>query len=122
MKSVDEGTLQEIVRRLVTEFQPETILLFGSHAWGAPGEDSDLDLLVIVSESDERPAARGTRGYKAVGDIMVPMDILVQTRAEVEPHRTIHGSLLCRILEKGKVLYARDHEAVAGARLAGQGD
>jgi predicted nucleotidyltransferase len=122
MKKVDENTLQEIVRRLVAEFQPEAILLFGSHAWGSPGEDSDLDLLVVVSESTERPAARGTRGYKAVGDIMVPMDILVHTRAEVEPHRAIHGSLVCRILEEGKVLYARDHKAVAGAGLARQGD
>jgi len=122
MKIVGKDTLQEIVRRLVEEFRPEAILLFGSHAWGAPGEDSDLDLLVIVSDSDERPAARSTRAYHAVGDILVPMDLLVHTRAEVEPHRAIHGSLLCRILEKGKVLYARDHKAVAGAGLARQGD
>ena len=63
MKHVDDGTLQEIVRRLVTEFQPEAILLFGSHAWGTPTTDRDLDLLVIVSESDEEPTARATRGH-----------------------------------------------------------
>jgi predicted nucleotidyltransferase len=43
----------EIVDRLVTEFDPERIILFGSHAWGNPDEDSDIDLLVIVSETKE---------------------------------------------------------------------
>ena len=42
---------QEITHRLENEFQPEEIILFGSHAWGTPDEDSDLDLLVIVPQS-----------------------------------------------------------------------
>jgi predicted nucleotidyltransferase len=121
MKHVDDATLQEIVRRLVAEFQPEAVILFGSHAWGTPTEDSDLDLLVIVSESDERPAARDTRAYEAVGEIPVSMDILVHTRDEVEPHREIHASLYCRILEEGKVLYARDHEAFGRPAVARHG-
>ena len=29
--------LPEIVRRLVAEFDPEEIILFGSRAWGQPG-------------------------------------------------------------------------------------
>ena len=36
------------MRRLAAEFDPEQIILFGSHAWGTPTEDSDIDLLVIV--------------------------------------------------------------------------
>ena len=117
MKHVDDATLKEIVRRLVAEFQPEAVILFGSHAWGAPTEDSDLDLLVIVSESDERPAARSTRGYEAVGEIPVPMDILVQTRDEVEEQREFVASLFRRVLEKGKVLYGHAEDR-RGARVA----
>jgi len=54
MKTIPSGLLEEITRRLVAEFRPEQIILFGSHAWGIPNEDSDVDLLVIVSHSDEK--------------------------------------------------------------------
>ena len=48
MKELSQGILREITRRLVAEFQPEQVILFGSHAWGTPHQDSDVDLLVIV--------------------------------------------------------------------------
>ena len=98
--------LQDIVHRLIAEFDPEQIYLFGSYAWGKPTEDSDLDLLVIVSESNERPTARATRGYRAMRGIMVPMDILVKTRSEVEDVAAISGTLVADIVTKGRILYA----------------
>jgi uncharacterized protein len=118
MKHVDDATMQEIVRRLVAEFQPEAVILFGSHAWGAPTDDSDLDLLVIVTESDEKPPARDTRAYRAMRGIRCPMDILVQTRDEVEEYRGLVASLYHRILSEGKVLhgYAEDRRGAGVAR------
>jgi uncharacterized protein len=112
MKHIDDATLQEIVRRLVAEFHPEAVIMFGSHAWGKPTEDSDLDLLVVVSESSEQPTARSTRGHLAVGEIMVPMDIVVKTREEVDRYRRLEGTLTRKILEEGKVLYARQETRV----------
>ena len=47
--------MREITQRLVENFQPELVILFGSHAWGSPTLDSDIDLMVIVSESDRTP-------------------------------------------------------------------
>ena len=58
MKAAYEDLLQAATQRLVAEFQPEEIYLFGSHAWGTPGQDSDIDLMVIVPQSDERPIRR----------------------------------------------------------------
>ena len=55
MKTIQPDLLNETIERLKTEFQPEEIYLFGSHAWGTPDEDSDVDLMVIVPSSDERP-------------------------------------------------------------------
>ena len=55
MKELPQGLLGEMTQRLVAEFQPEQVILFGSHAWGTPNEDSDVDLLIIVSHSDEKP-------------------------------------------------------------------
>ena len=43
-----DRTVQEMVRRLAEAVQPERIILFGSHARGDAGLDSDVDLLVIA--------------------------------------------------------------------------
>ena len=39
--------IEEVKKRLIAVYKPEAIYLFGSYAWGAPTEGSDLDLLVI---------------------------------------------------------------------------
>lgn len=119
MKHVDESTLKEIVRRLVAEFRPEAIIMFGSHAWGAPTDDSDLDLLVIVTESGQIPPARDTRAYGVMAGIRCSMDVLVQTRDEVEPYRDLEGSFFWKILREGKVLYGHN-EVVGSTRVVGQ--
>ena len=54
MKAAYEDLLQAATQRLVAEFQPEEIYLFGSHAWGTPGQDSDIDLMVIVPREGRR--------------------------------------------------------------------
>src|SRR5438552_16948992 len=107
MRLVPNDLLVEMTQRLVAEFQPEQIILFGSHAWVTPNEDSDVDLLVIVSHSDEKPAQRAMRGYRCLSGLTVPKDVLVKTRAEVERFRHVYASLECEILERGKVLYGR---------------
>lgn len=105
MKKVSSEVLDLITRRLVEEFAPEQIYLFGSHAWGKPDADSDLDLLVIVEKSDQLPARRAARAYLCLQEILVPLDILVKTRSEVDAYRHVYASLTAQILEQGKVLY-----------------
>ncbi len=97
--------IEEITRRLVAEFAPETVILFGSYAWGHPDENSDLDLLVVVPESDQPPPRRSARAYRCLRDIAVPLDILVKTRQEVERTRHVPASLVHEVLERGRVLY-----------------
>ncbi len=102
---VTPALLQEMTRRLVKEFDPEQVILFGSYAWGKPNKDSDVDLMVIVSESQETDYARMVRAYDALIGMRVPKDIFVKTRAEFESYRGVRASLQNRIAEKGKVLY-----------------
>ena len=45
---VTEELLRQITQRIVEEFTPEKVILFGSHAWGKPHRDSDVDLLVMM--------------------------------------------------------------------------
>jgi uncharacterized protein len=121
MEPIAADLLQEIVQRLVAEFHPNTIFLFGSHAWGEPNEDSDLDLLVIVPDSKESPAQRAVRAHRCLRSIVVPMDLLVKTQAEVDRFSGVYASLEAEILERGKVLYGRGQAGV-GSQLAHQGD
>jgi len=105
MQAIETDVLDEMVRRLVAEFHPEKIILFGSRAWGTPDEDSDVDLFVIVPESDEHPIRRMQRAHHCLGNIPVPTDILVKTRAEAEHYRRVRASLEYKVFTEGKVLY-----------------
>ena len=103
---VTEELLQEITRRIVENFQPEKIILFGSHAWGRPEPDSDVDLLVIM-ESDQRPAKRSAQVGRLLLDIPFPMDILVRTPEEIGRRLQIGDYFIREILAQGTVLYER---------------
>ena len=105
MKTLDANLLQTATQRLVAEFQPEQIWLFGSHAWGTPTEDSDVDLMVILPQSDERPIRRDQRAQKCLGRLAVPADVLVRTRGEVNRYKHLRASLFHQVLNQGRKLY-----------------
>ncbi len=107
MSVLDSTVLDAMVGRLVEEFSPEQILLFGSHAWGTPDEHSDVDLLVVVSESPEPASRRAQRAHRCLGGMGVPKDVLVHTRAEVERALLVPTSLIGEIMEQGRLVYAR---------------
>jgi hypothetical protein len=120
MPTATEDVFPEIIRRLVHEFDPEQIILFGSRAWGQPRPDSDYDLFVIDSDAQEKPAQRATRGYRCLRKTPVPTDLIVSTRAEFDRFKTVPASLEAEILERGQVLYGHG-QARVGAELAPQG-
>jgi uncharacterized protein len=107
VKIISGDLLREITRRLVEEFQPEQVILFGSHAWGVPTVDSDVDLLVIVTDSDLSEYERAVSAHRCLGGLDVPKDIIVKTRAEFDFFRPVLASLEHKIAERGKVLYDR---------------
>lgn len=119
MITVDEALMQEMTRRLVREFGPEQVILFGSHAWGNPDQDSDVDLMVIVTDSNVSDYERAVRGRRCLRDLDAPKDILVRTRAEFDFFRGVRASLEHRISERGRVLYERGQTSV-GAKLGDQ--
>ena len=105
MKEIPPHLLDEAIARLVKEFQPEEIYLFGSHAWGVPTFDSDVDFLVIVPDSLEKPVQRAQRAHCSLIGLDFPKDVLVRTRAEVEEARAHPSSVTNAILRKGRRLY-----------------
>jgi uncharacterized protein len=109
--SVDEqiqDQLRKIVQRLVINYQPEQILLYGSVARGKSHADSDIDLL-IVKETTEPPLQRRihVRRLVAYTGRRIPFSPLVITLAELEHRLSIGDPFYLEIVESGVVPYAR---------------
>lgn len=100
-----EPVIAEATRRLVAEFQPEQVWLFGSYAWGEPTADSDLDLYVIVSESAENSLSRAQQAHRILGHLELPKDVVVKTRAEVDRVKSLRPTLAYKVLHEGRLLY-----------------
>lgn len=93
------------MERLKAEFQPDEIYLFGSHAWGVPTDDSDVDLMVIVRDSAEKAIRRMQRAHRCLSGLGFPKDVLVPTRAQVDRYKHLRASLFHQVLAKGRKLY-----------------
>lgn len=104
MKKITERVIQEIKEKIVSHFQVEKIILFGSYIDGSFEKGSDLDIL-IIKESDVPKHKRSIpirslfRGYR------IPMDIIVYTKEELETYKEIKGSFVQKVLSKGRIIY-----------------
>lgn len=96
----------EIVRRLAEGLHPERIYLFGSMARGEEGEDSDYDVMVVVSDPAEPLRDLERRAYGLLWDVPVPVDVLVWARDDFDRRLTVVASLPATILREGRLLYA----------------
>lgn len=99
--------LPEVVDRLVREFDPERIYLFGSYAWGEPNEDSDLDLFIVVDRLRETPHKERVRARRCLRDLAIPKDVLIETWESVRRRARAAASLERLILDRGRLLYER---------------
>lgn len=93
------------MERLRAEFHPEAIYLFGSHAWGTPTEDSDVDLMVVIPHSTERNTRRMQRAHRCLRGIGFAKDVLVPTRSQVDRYKHLRASLFHQVLTEGVKLY-----------------
>ena len=81
------------------------IVLFGSWAWGTPNENSDIDILVVEKEYDDK-ISELVRMKNNLISSEYSIDILLYTQKEYEEKLSQGWSLLERIEKKGKLLYA----------------
>jgi len=95
--------LQEIVNKIVKEFQPEKIILFGSWAWGKPDPDSDVDLFIVKETRNTRETAR--KISRLIFPRPFPMDIIVYNPDKARERLTRGDFFLKDIFSKGKLLY-----------------
>jgi len=105
MKKIDPALLGEAVQRLVAALQPERIYLYGSHAYGQPHEDSDVDLLVVIAQSALPVHRSAVEAYRALRGLFLPAEIKVVTHAEFRRRVQWLNSIERIAEEKGQVLY-----------------
>lgn len=105
MRELSQEMLDDVVTRLVDALHPERIYLFGSHARGDPHADSDIDLLVVVPESDQSPYDRDDRAYTALSGCLAPVEVMVFTHDEMARRANVRTSLPSTVMRKGKVIY-----------------
>jgi predicted nucleotidyltransferase len=102
--TVDQETLDEIVRRIVEVAHPEKIILFGSAATGRMGPNSDLDLLVIMPDGIHR-RRMAQAIYANLKGIGLAKGIVVATVSDIRDYGHNSSLVLCPALREGKELY-----------------
>ena len=92
---------EDITERILP-LGPEKIILFGSQAKGTAGENSDIDLCVVMETSSKRRCAAE---IQMLLDYEIPLDIIVYTPSEWKECIEDAGSFATKIFNEGIVLY-----------------
>lgn len=99
--------IQNFVADVAREFLPEKVILFGSYARGNAGEESDVDLLVVMPED--------VSGARVAADIIMrlkptlPVELVVRSSRQIRERLALNDYFLREIITTGKELYAAPH-------------
>ena len=106
-KRIPMKTIRAIAKHIAEKFDPEQIILFGSHAYGRPSAWSDVDLLVVM-ETPGGELETSLEIKESLPDITFGVDIIVRSRTVIEKRKRLGDWFLIDITEKGKALYERN--------------
>ena len=98
---INDKLLETVKLRLATAYAPLSIYVFGSYAWGTPTQESDLDLVVVVEKSTQKPYIRSLEGIRALRGLGIAKDILVYTQDEFKTLSKDMSSLLYKVKHQG---------------------
>ena len=107
---VDIEVLKEEILERLRPLDPERVILFGSYAYGAPTEESDIDLYVVTKDDfvpatyqEKRELVR--KVSRAIFDLRLqfPIDLIVHTRKMSELFFQRGGSFAREIRARGVV-------------------
>lgn len=102
--------IYEVVQQIVDKFHPQSIILFGSYAYGQPEPWSDVDLLVIM----DTPLKEIDQAVEICRSICCdfPIDLIVYKPENIKKRIDMGDFMLTEIVKKGKILYERTHSGV----------
>jgi predicted nucleotidyltransferase len=104
------SAIRRFARQIIERFDPDAIILFGSYGYGKPTPDSDVDLLVVMPTRNQIEQA--VRIDEAIEERGFPLDLIVRTPKALENRLREGDSFLKEIVQRGKLLYEKDHGAM----------
>jgi predicted nucleotidyltransferase len=110
MPSLSQETIDSLIRVIVREVSPDTVILFGSHARGDAHPDSDVDLMVVEAQPFSAQRSRRAEHFRlstALRDFPFAKDILLYSRDEFEYWKDSPNHVVGRARREGKVLHDR---------------
>jgi predicted nucleotidyltransferase len=95
--------IQDYADEVARLFQPERIILFGSHAYGHPTRDSDVDLLVVMPHAGRSPE----QAAKIRDAVRAPfaLDLLVRSPRRLRERLAMNDCFLREIVDRGRALH-----------------
>jgi predicted nucleotidyltransferase len=102
---IAQDRIRDVSERIVRQFSPDRIILFGSYAYGTPDDGSDVDLLVVLP-FEGKPYRKAAEIAAAV-HAGFPLDILARRPDDVERRYRDADPLVREALDRGRVLYER---------------
>jgi predicted nucleotidyltransferase len=100
---VPVGQIQAYVSEVVRRFKPEKVILFGSHAYGHPEADSDVDLLIIMPHSGRAPYQEAK--IRTAVRASFAVDLMVRSPRRLRARLAMKDSFLTEIVGKGRILH-----------------
>lgn len=103
---IERKEINQMVEKIVKEYHPKKIILFGSYAYGVPTEDSDIDLL-IIKDTNKRHIDRWVEVKRILRDISQKLAVspFIYTENEIKERTAIKDFFIEEILQKGEILY-----------------
>lgn len=96
-----------MVDRIVKQFQPNRIILFGSQARGDTDESSDVDLMVVLDHIPNKHRTAVEIG-SSLRDVPISKDIVVVTPEEIEREGDVIGTVTYEALQEGRIMYEKN--------------
>src|SRR5437870_2947942 len=110
---ISQDQMQDVIDTIVSNYDPEEILVFGSYATGKATDTSDLDLLVV--KNTDVPMEQRLRTVRHLLEgFLFRIDVNVYTPQEVRDNENVPYSFTRSItLFQGKTIYSKRYESFA---------
>ncbi len=105
MEKLFTELLDEITKRLAESIHPERIYLFGSHVAGSADDDSDVDLLAVVPDTDRSTREIAIEGRSSLRDFLISFDLIVCTKSQFDRYVDVKNTIMNEVLCDGRLVY-----------------
>ena len=99
-----EDRIATVVERVVRDFDTKAIVIFGPVADGTAGEDSSLGVFAVI-DTGLSMKQRSIAVRRSIGNIGMPVELLVSTPEEVAVQRRNLWGMVDGIISSGKIVY-----------------